>query len=66
MLALRVIEGGKTFEDEALSEELSREADYHIELPMRGIKQSLNLSVAVGVVGYDFSRCYLEKKSITK
>tara|TARA_Y100000034_G_scaffold34357_2_gene42139 strand:+ start:105 stop:515 length:411 start_codon:yes stop_codon:yes gene_type:complete len=28
MLALRVIEGGKTFEDEALSEELSREEFY--------------------------------------
>ena len=49
-----------------VSEELSREADYHVELPMRGIKQSLNVSVAVGVVGYEFSRYYLKKKSITK
>ena len=34
-----------------VSEELSRLADVHVELPMRGIKQSLNVSVAVGVVG---------------
>ena len=49
-----------------VSEELSREADYHVELPMRGIKQSLNVSVAVGVVGYEFSRCYIKKTSIKK
>ena len=49
-----------------VSEELSREADYHVELPMRGIKQSLNVSVAVGVVGYEFSRFYFENFSIKK
>tara|TARA_B100000686_G_C16412986_1_gene773180 strand:- start:71 stop:634 length:564 start_codon:yes stop_codon:yes gene_type:complete len=49
-----------------VSEELSREADCHVELPMRGVKQSLNVSVAVGVAGYEFSRSYLKKKSITK
>lgn len=41
-----------------VSEELSSLADMHIELPMRGIKQSLNVSVAVGVVGYELYRCY--------
>ena len=41
-----------------VSEELSNLADSHIEIPMHGIKQSLNVSVAVGVVGYEFSRHY--------
>ena len=41
-----------------VSEELSKMADIHAELPMRGVKQSLNVSVAVGVVGYEFSRWY--------
>ena len=41
-----------------VSEELSSLADKHIELPMRGIKQSLNVSVATGVAGYEFSRIY--------
>ena len=45
-----------------VSEELSRLADIHVELPMRGIKQSLNVSVAVGVVGYEFSRYYSQHK----
>ncbi len=43
-----------------VSEELSRLADVHVELPMRGIKQSLNVSVAVGVVGYEFARYYTQ------
>ena len=48
-----------------VSEELSKMADIHIELPMRGIKQSLNVSVAVGVVGYEFARYYIQhKKSV--
>ena len=41
-----------------VSEELSKLADIHVELPMRGIKQSLNVSVAVGVIGYEFARYY--------
>ena len=45
-----------------VSEELSRLADIHLELPMRGIKQSLNVSVAVGVAGYEFSRYYIQHK----
>ena len=43
-----------------VSEELSKLADIHAELPMWGVKQSLNVSVAVGVVGYEFARYYLE------
>ena len=45
-----------------VSEELSKLADIHVELPMRGIKQSLNVSVAAGVVGYEFARHYTEHK----
>ena len=41
-----------------VSEDLSKLADFQIELPMRGIKQSLNVSVAVGVVGYELCRYY--------
>ena len=36
--------------------------DIHAELPMRGIKQSLNVSVAAGVVGYELGRAYLYEK----
>ncbi len=45
-----------------VSEELSAMADIHAELPMRGVKQSLNVSVAVGVVGYEFARYYSKYK----
>ncbi len=45
-----------------VSEELSSMADIHVELPMRGVKQSLNVSVAVGVVGYEFARYYSQHK----
>ena len=48
-------------EVKGVSEELSKLADIHAELPMRGIKQSLNVSVATGVVGYEFARCYLQQ-----
>ena len=41
-----------------VSEELSNMVNIHVELPMRGVKQSLNVSVAAGVVGYEFSRYY--------
>ena len=48
-----------------VSEELSTMADIHVELPMCGLKQSLNVSVAVGVVGYELSRYYIQhKKSV--
>ena len=45
-----------------VSEELSSMADIHAELPMRGIKQSLNVSVAAGVVGFEFARHYTQHK----
>ena len=45
-----------------VSEELSAMADIHAELPMRGVKQSLNVSVAAGVVGYELARYYWKKK----
>ena len=41
-----------------VSEELSALADIHAELPMRGVKQSLNVSVACGGVGYELARVY--------
>jgi len=41
-----------------VSEELSKIATVHAEIPMRGVKQSLNVSVATGVAGYEFSRIY--------
>ncbi len=45
-------------EVDGVSEELSNLANCHIEIPMRGVKQSLNVSVATGVVGYEFSRLF--------
>ena len=41
-----------------VSEDLSTMADFHVEIPMRGVKQSLNVSVSTGVAGYEFSRIY--------
>ena len=49
-------------EVDGVSEELANLADTHIELPMRGIKQSLNVSVATGIVGYELARCYTLKQ----
>ena len=46
-----------------VTEELSALADIHIEIPMRGIKQSLNVSVATGVVGYELARIYTKNNS---
>ena len=45
-----------------VSEDLSNMANIHVELPMRGVKQSLNVSVAAGVVGYEFARYYSQHK----
>jgi len=45
-----------------VSEDLSNMANIHVELPMRGVKQSLNVSVAAGVVGYEFARYYSQYK----
>tara|TARA_B100000965_G_scaffold274692_1_gene232658 strand:- start:3298 stop:3846 length:549 start_codon:yes stop_codon:yes gene_type:complete len=41
-----------------VSEELSSLAHVHVEIPMRGVKQSLNVSVATGIVGYEISKVY--------
>ena len=49
-------------EVKGVSEELSNMATIHAEIPMRGVKQSLNVSVATGVVGYEFSRIYSDTK----
>ena len=48
-------------EVKGVSEKLAALANVHFELPMRGIKQSLNVSVATGVVGYELARYYIEK-----
>ena len=47
-----------------VSDELSSLATQHIEIPMRGIKQSLNVSVATGVIGYEFARNYSSEKKL--
>ena len=48
-------------EVDGVSEELIKYANVHLEIPMRGIKQSLNVSVACGVIGYELSRIYNKK-----
>ena len=45
-------------EVKGVSEELSSLAHIHAEIPMRGVKQSLNVSVATGIAGYEFSKVY--------
>ena len=45
-------------EVKGVSEELCKLADIHAELPMKGVKQSLNVSVATGVIGYELLRVY--------
>ena len=41
-----------------VSDELLNLAEDHVEIPMFGIKQSLNVSVAGGVIGYEVARVY--------
>ena len=41
-----------------VSEELIETSDFSVEIPMHGVKQSLNVSVATGVVGYEISRVF--------
>tara|TARA_Y100001970_G_C13807380_1_gene638196 strand:+ start:117 stop:662 length:546 start_codon:yes stop_codon:yes gene_type:complete len=45
-------------EVEGVSEDLAKLVDTHLEIPMNGIKQSLNVSVATGIVGYELCRKY--------
>ena len=47
-----------------ITEELLSEVDGHVEIPMHGIKQSLNVSVACGVAGYEIARVYSQYKVI--
>jgi len=39
-----------------VSEDLLKEVESHIEIPMKGVKQSLNVSVAAGIVGFEIGR----------
>tara|TARA_Y100001936_G_scaffold84810_1_gene83303 strand:+ start:6658 stop:7200 length:543 start_codon:yes stop_codon:yes gene_type:complete len=48
-------------EVEGVSEELIALCDTHVEIPMRGIKQSLNVATAAGIIGYEMLRCYNRK-----
>ena len=48
-------------EVKGISEELLHMSDYSVEIPMQGIKQSLNVSVAAGVVGYQILNYYKNK-----
>ncbi len=41
-----------------VSEEMIAVCEKCIEIPMRGLKQSLNVSVAAGIVGYEIGRVY--------
>tara|TARA_B110000438_G_C15764888_1_gene629065 strand:- start:943 stop:1491 length:549 start_codon:yes stop_codon:yes gene_type:complete len=43
-----------------VSEKLAKLATIHAEIPMRGVKQSLNVSVSTGVAGYEFARIYTD------
>jgi len=47
-----------------ISDELINLADLAVEIPMQGIKQSLNVSVATGVAGYEISRNYYQQKKL--
>lgn len=50
-------------EVDGLSEETIQQVDYAIEIPMYGLKQSLNVSVAYGVVMYHILQFYLQQYS---
>lgn len=48
-------------EVEGVTEEVVKKVDLHAEIPMKGIKQSLNVSVAAGIAGFELLRQYLVK-----
>ena len=48
-------------EVKGVSENLIKLADDSIEIPMRGVKQSLNVSVAAGVVWYEIYNSFPNK-----
>jgi len=45
-------------EVDGVSEQLIKLCDIHTEIPMHGVKQSLNVSVAAGIIGYEMLRYY--------
>ena len=50
-------------EYDGISEEVIEHCDYSVEIPMYGIKQSLNVATAFGVVAYEIlSHLLLLKK----
>ena len=49
-----------------VTEELVSLCDEHVEIPMQGVKQSLNVSVAAGIIGYEILRYYNMYKQIRK
>ena len=54
------------FDNEVIlvSGELIEMCDLHVEIPMRGIKQSLNVATAAGIIGYEvFKILYLQYKT---
>ena len=53
-------------EVDGLSEGLVEVADAAIEIPMYGIKQSLNISVSYGIVMYHILNQYLQMKTMDK
>lgn len=50
-------------EVEGISQELLSEADQIIHIPMRGVKESLNVSCAYSVAVYELARKYTKKDS---
>ena len=46
-------------EVDGVSEKIVEKVSLHTEIPMKGIKQSLNVSVAAGVAGFELLRQYL-------
>ena len=48
-------------EVDGVSEELIKMCNIHVEIPMRGIKQSLNVATAAGIIGYEALRYYTYK-----
>ena len=45
-------------EVDGVSDKLIEMCELHVEIPMRGIKQSLNVATAAGIIGYEVLRYY--------
>ena len=48
-------------EGKGVSQEIQEASDIHLELPMNGIGDSLNVSVTAGIVAYDWLRQNADK-----